>query len=78
MGGGQGSDHKEDRGGGGGMSERFPWNPQLKVEFEGSCPFLMCLETLPHSHPVCPDCGAVRFGNLGCKTCREYHEIIDP
>ena len=48
-----------------------------KIDFNGPCPFLTCLETVPHSHPVCPTCGAVRFGNLGCQTCREYHEIID-
>lgn len=36
----------------------------------GPCPFLTCLETGPHEHPVCPDCGAVRYGNpFGCPTC---------
>lgn len=45
------------------------------VTFDGACPFLTCLEEGPHSHPVCPDCGAVRWGNLFCPTCREhFHE----
>lgn len=42
------------------------------VHFDGPCPFLMCLETGPHDHPICPDCGAVRYGNLFCKTCRSH------
>lgn len=41
------------------------------MEFDGPCPMLTCLETEPHSHPVCPDCGAVDFGNWFCTTCRE-------
>lgn len=41
------------------------------IAFDGPCPFLLCLETGPHTHPVCPDCGAVRYGNLSCTTCRE-------
>lgn len=40
------------------------------MSFDGVCPFLMCLETGPHSHPICPECGAVRYGNLLCQTCR--------
>lgn len=42
----------------------------MELRFEGPCPFLTCRETGPHSHPVCPNCGAVRFGNLVCPTCR--------
>lgn len=36
-----------------------------------NCPFLLCLVAEPHTHPVCPDCGAVRYGNAFCGTCRE-------
>ncbi len=43
------------------------------VSFDGPCHFLSCLETGPHFHPICPVCGAVRYGNLFCKECREYH-----
>lgn len=40
------------------------------VEFDGICPFLTCNEQGPHSHPVCSECGAVRYGNpLYCRTC---------
>ena len=36
----------------------------------GPCPFLTCLIPGPHTHAVCPDCGAVRYGNpLFCRTC---------
>ena len=42
------------------------------VPFDGPCPFLMCLETGPHVHPVCPECGSVRYGNMFCKECRKY------
>lgn len=36
----------------------------------GPCPFLMCTETGPHEHGVCPDCEAVRYGNpFYCLTC---------
>jgi len=37
---------------------------------DGPCPFLLCLETEPHRHPICGTCGAVRFGNLFCKECQ--------
>lgn len=39
------------------------------MHFNGPCPYLTCLKTEPHSHPVCPACGAVRYGNLQCATC---------
>lgn len=39
-------------------------------EIDGPCPFLTCEEPGPHRHPICPECGAVRFGNLFCATCR--------
>lgn len=36
----------------------------------GPCPFLTCLITEPHDHPVCPECHAVRYGNIFyCATC---------
>lgn len=37
--------------------------------FDGPCPFLTCDDTGWHAHPACPDCGAVRYGNLFCRTC---------
>lgn len=43
------------------------------VEIDGYCPFLTCLKTGPHTHPVCPACGAVRYGNLFCTTCSDWH-----
>lgn len=43
---------------------------------DGPCPLLLCLETEPHSHPICPDCGAVKFGNIFCVTCREAIKVI--
>ena len=46
--------------------------PQQYIHFDGPCPFLTCLETEPHDHPICPDCGAVRWGNMFCKTCRSH------
>ncbi len=50
-----------------------------KVHFETSCPFLLCLETTAHDHPVCPHCGAVRFGNIMCPTCENVREsFINP
>ena len=39
------------------------------VGFLGPCPFLTCTETGPHEHVCCPDCGAVRHGNMFCNTC---------
>lgn len=43
----------------------------------GPCPFLTCLETGPHGHDVCPACGAVRFGNIGCRTCLLHAPISE-
>jgi predicted amidophosphoribosyltransferase len=46
------------------VSAARTWRPT------GPCPFLTCLETGPHEHPVCPDCEAVRYGNpFYCATC---------
>lgn len=42
------------------------------VEIEGWCPFLTCLEPVPHTHPICNSCGAVRHGNMFCSECRSH------
>jgi hypothetical protein len=50
-----------------------------RLDFEGICPFLSCMEEGPHSHGICPQCGAVY-------TCQEseegghdrfYHPIVN-
>lgn len=38
---------------------------------DGPCPFLFCREVARHAHPVCPSCGAARYGNMFCQRCRE-------
>lgn len=43
-----------------------------EIFFLGVCPFLTCLRTEPHSHPICPECGAVRYGNIFCAFCRDH------
>ena len=48
-----------------------------KVEFDGPCPFLTCLKTGPHSHSVCPECGAVRHGKPSCPECRKHTGKIE-
>jgi hypothetical protein len=45
------------------------------IFFDAHCPFLMCTEAEPHGHDVCPECGAVRFGNLWCRTCLTHAPI---
>lgn len=45
-----------------------------QMHFDGPCPFLTCLKTEPHDHPICPKCGAVRYGNLYCEECRNHLE----
>ena len=40
-----------------------------EIRFGGRCPYLMCLLVVPHAHPVCPSCGAVRYGNPSCRKC---------
>ena len=42
------------------------------MQFDGPCPFATCLETGPHTHEICPACGAVRHGNLFCPECRKH------
>lgn len=49
-----------------------------EVVIPGSCPFLTCLVGQPHAHPVCPDCGAVRYGNAFCETCRDLRTDPNP
>jgi hypothetical protein len=46
--------------------------PFVKVIwFDGPCPFLTCLKTTRHSHPVCPKCDTVRYANIfNCDECR--------
>jgi hypothetical protein len=44
--------------------------PTRSIRFEGSCPFLLCLEQDAHNHPVCEDCDTVNYGSLDCSTCR--------
>ena len=41
------------------------------VRFETGrlCPFLGCRVEAAHEHPVCPACGAVRYGNMSCRAC---------
>lgn len=48
------------------------------MHFDGPCPYLFCQETGPHDHPICPDCGAVRCGNIFCPTCRRLWMDIGP
>jgi hypothetical protein len=40
------------------------------LEIERYCPFLLCQRKGPHTHSVCPVCGAVRYGNLFCEECK--------
>lgn len=42
------------------------------MHFDSVCPFLMCLETGPHSHEICPKCGAVWYGNIYCDECMNH------
>ncbi len=48
-----------------------------RIHFDGPCPFLTCLKTEPHSHPVCPVCGGVRYGNMFCEECQKNRPEID-
>jgi ribosomal protein L32 len=41
------------------------------IWFDGPCMFLTCLKQEPHYHAVCPNCGAVRYGNLTCPECQD-------
>lgn len=46
------------------------------VILDGPCMFLFCLDDGPHGHDICPDCGAVRFGNASCATCvKTWHFV---
>jgi len=54
--------------------EEVEYGEEIGAEFlhyNRSCPFLICLETKPHRHPVCPKCGSVKFGNISCDVCSE-------
>lgn len=55
-----------------------------EIVIDGWCPFMFCLVGQPHAHPVCPDCGAVRYGNAFCGTCKTLrgselnpHRLLD-
>ena len=41
-----------------------------RQHYPGPCPFLTCLLPNAHDHWICPECGAVRFGNASCGTCK--------
>lgn len=47
--------------------------------FDAACPFILCFDTMPHAHPVCPQCDTVNLGNPDCDYCRErrtaYNDI---
>lgn len=49
--------------------------PPTYITIDGYCPFLTCSEPSPHQHAVCPDCGAVRYGNMFCGTCVAHQEV---
>jgi hypothetical protein len=51
-------------------------NKSKRIFFKGPCPFLLCIKTKPHSHPVCPECRSVRYGNLYCPTCKKFGHRI--
>jgi len=46
-----------------------------QIQFDGPCPLLLCFATRPHSHPICPKCGAVGYGNISCDECRRNVDI---
>lgn len=55
------------------MGKVIIFEPRVKtMDFDGPCPFISCLETNPHSHPICPKCGAVKYGNAMCDECRKH------
>jgi hypothetical protein len=53
------------------------WDPKVEEYWhsDGPCPFLTCLQTEPHDHPICPECRAVKWGNMFCKTCRSHWPV---
>ncbi len=54
------------------MNKILKLSRRTGVVFDGLCPCISCPETGPHSHPICPKCGAVKFGNANCEECRSY------
>jgi hypothetical protein len=60
------------------MAEIIDFKPPVKkIDFDGPCPFLTCLESGSHSHPICPKCGAVKHGNANCDECRSHWKHAD-
>ncbi len=49
--------------------------PVNKIHFDGPCPLLMCLADGEHDHQICPECGAVAYGNICCVECRRNVDI---
>lgn len=47
-----------------------------KMDFEGLCPFITCIEHRAHSHTICPECHAVRYGNMHCEHCRTMRRLL--
>lgn len=45
-------------------------NNEHMIWYDGPCLFLTCFKDGPHDHHVCETCGAVRYGNAFCATCR--------
>lgn len=45
--------------------------------FSGQCPFLVCPVVEPHTHPVCPTCNTVNYGNIACVDCRSLRPQYD-
>ena len=41
------------------------------MKFDGPCPFGVCRIHVPHEHAICSECGAVRYGNIYCDTCKK-------
>lgn len=50
---------------------------RVLMAFDGPCPFLVCLRTDAHEHPVCGTCGAVRYGNSNCDECKAGRPAVD-
>lgn len=48
---------------------------ELVFSSGNECPFVLCNEDREHTHPICPECGALRYGNAWhCDTCSKERE----